>query len=471
MLPSLLPADFPRLGDVAVDARVMLFAVLVSMAASVACGLLPARFARRLDVAESLSDGGTAPLGGGMRSTTVRARTIIMAAQVAIACVLLVGASLLTRSFVALLHVDRGYNPRNLLTARIPLPAGFSVERRTELLDILVSRLRAMPGVSEAAFGNALPLLSSGGFRAFTMRPPANPSVEIDVNATQRVVSPGYFAALGLRLKAGRVLADADTMTSPLAIVVNQSFAARYLGARPVGAIVPNLGMCRGDNDRWEVVGVVDDMRQGGVAGISGWNDAPQPELFMPYRQVGCAAAVPDPIFVIRTTGDPAPYTAALRGFLRESAPTLALDSVMTMEERVTTNLAQPRLYAVVLVGFGAFALVIAGVGMFGVLSYSVAQRSREIGIRTALGARPADIVALVVRQVAVIWAGGIAAGLWVAFAVSRSLTTVLYGVNPHDFATFIAVPAILAVVTAIACVVPARRAARVDPLKVLRAG
>ena len=143
----------------------------------------------------------------------------------------------------------------------------------------------------------------------------------------------------------------------------------------------------------------------------------------------------------------------------------------MTMEERVMTNLATPRLYAVVLAGFGAFALAIAGVGMFGVLSYSVAQRSREIGIRTALGARPADIVALIVRQVAVIWAGGIAAGLWVAFAVSRSLTTVLYGVNPHDFATFIAVPAILAVVTAIACVVPARRAARVDPLKVLRAG
>lgn len=463
-LPSILPAGFPRLDAVTVDAGVMLFAVLLSIAASVACGLLPALFARRLNVAESLADGGSAPLGGGTRSPTVRARTVIMAAQVAIACVLLVGASLLARSFVALLHVDRGYNPRNLLTARIPLPAGFSMERRTELLDTLVARLRAMPGVSDAAFGNALPLLSAGGFRAFTMRPPANPSVEVDVNATQHVVSPGYFAALGLRLRAGRVLADADTMTSPTVIVVNQSFAAKYLGARAVGAVVPNLGMCRGDNDRWEVVGVVDDMRQGAV------DDPPQPELFMPYRQVGCAAAVPDPILVVRTTGDPEPYTATLRGLLRELAPALALDSVMTMEERVMTNLAKPRLYAVVLAGFGAFALAIAGVGMFGVLSYSVAQRSREIGVRTALGARPADIVALVVRQVAVIWAGGIAAGLWLAFAVSRSLTTVLYGVNPHDLASFIVVPAILAIVTAIACVVPARRAARVDPLTALRA-
>jgi putative ABC transport system permease protein len=465
-LPSLLPAGFPRLLDVAVDARVMLFAVVVSIAASVACGLLPALFARRVNITESLADGGSAPLGGGTRSATVRARALIMAAQVAIACVLLVGASLLGRSFIALLHVDRGYDPRNVLTARIPLPADFSMERRTELLDTLVSRLRATPGVSEAAFGNALPLLASGGFQAFRMRSPANPAIDIDVNAVQRVVSAGYFAALGLRLKAGRVFADTDTMTSPLVVVVNRSFAAKYLGAPPVGAMVPSLGMCRGDNDRWQVVGVVDDMRQGGVP-VS--DEAAQAEVFIPYHQVGCAAAVTTPILVVRTADDPASHAGSVRGLLRELAPALALDSIMTMEDRVITNLAKPRLYAVVLVGFGAFALLIAAVGMFGVLSYSVAQRSREIGVRTALGAKPADIVALVVRQVALIWAGGIAAGLWLAFAVSRSLTQVLYGVDPHDLASFVVVPAILAIVTAVACIVPARRAARIDPLTALR--
>ena len=337
------------------------------------------------------------------------------------------------------------------------------MERRTALLDSLMTRLRAVPGVSETAFANALPLLSAGGFRAFRMRPPSDPSAEVDVNAMQRVVSPGYFAALGLRLVDGRTLAAGDTMTSPMVIVVNRSFAARYLGPRPVGAFVPNLGMCRGDNDRWAVVGVVDDMRQGSVF------DAPQPELFIPYAQAGCAAAVPDPILVIRTADDPGPYAATLKRLIREQAPALALDAVMTMDERVTTNLARPRLYAVVLAAFGAFALAIAGVGVFGVLSYSVAQRSREIGVRAALGARPADIVALVVGQVAAIGVCGLGVGLGTAFVLSRSLAAVLYGVQPHDHVSFLVVAAILAAVTALACVGPARRAARIDPLQVLR--
>jgi hypothetical protein len=306
-------------------------------------------------------------------------------------------------------------------------------------------------------------LLSAGGFRAFKMRPPTAPSTEIEVNAIERVVSPSYFAALDIRLTAGRALNDADTMTSPQVIVVNRSFAARYLGATPIGAIVPNLGMCRGDNDRWQVVGVVDDVQQSAVS------DPAQPELFIPFRQNGCPTAIPQPIVVIRTAGDPTAYVATLRSLLRAEAPSLALDSVMTMDERVMTMLAKPRLYAVVLVGFGVFALAIAGVGLYGVLSYSVAQRAREIGVRTALGAQPADIVALVLGQVAVIASAGIGVGVWVAFAVSRSLTTVLYGVNPHDAASFVAVPLLLVVVTAVACVVPARRAARVDPLKALR--
>ena len=182
----------------------------------------------------------------------------MMVGQLAISCVLLVLASLLGRTFIALLHADRGYDPRNLLTARIPLPAGFSSERRTQLLETLMTRLQAMPGVTDAAFANALPLLTSGGFRAFRMRPPLDPSVEVDVNAIQRVVSPGYFAALGLRVAAGRRFEDGDAMTSPMVIVVNRSFAAAYLGPSPLGAMVPN-SMCRGDHDRWKVVGVIDD--------------------------------------------------------------------------------------------------------------------------------------------------------------------------------------------------------------------
>jgi ABC-type antimicrobial peptide transport system permease subunit len=192
--------------------------------------------------------------------------------------------------------------------------------------------------------------------------------------------------------------------------------------------------------------------------------------MFLAYRQVmnGNARAF-DPLFVIRTREDPAPYVATLRALVSEQDPSLALDSVMTMEDRVMTSLARPRTYAVLLGVFAVLAAAIAGVGLFGVLAYSVAQRTREIGVRTALGARPGDIAALVLRQAFVMTLGGLAAGMWVAFAVGRSLSKFLYGVTGHDTITFVAVPGVLIALAAIACVIPARRAARVDPLRALR--
>jgi putative ABC transport system permease protein len=463
-VPALLPADFPRADEVAVDARAMLFALAVTLASSVTCGLLPAFQARRMNLVETLADS-AASAGLTLHSAAARARTAIIVGQIALSCVLLVGAVLLTRSFVALLHADRGYDPRNLLTAQLPVPTSLSLEQRMQLLERLAPRLQSVPGVTAAAFGNALPLLTSGGFHAFRMRPPIDPSREVDVNTIQRVVSPGYFAALGLRVIAGRTLADTDTMSAPQVIVVNRSFAAAYLGADAIGATVPNLGMCRGDHDRWQVVGVVDDMRQSGVG------EPPQPEIFLPYRQIGCEAAMRDPVIVMRTSADPSGYVATLRGIVRETAPLVALDSVMTMEERLTTSLAKPRLYAVVLSGFGAFALAMTAVGLFGVLSYSVALRAKEIGVRAALGARPASIVLLVLRQMTIITAAGLGIGLTAAAVAVRSISKALYGVAEHDLPTFAAVAVALAVISLLACVVPARRAATLDPIEVLRAG
>jgi putative ABC transport system permease protein len=463
MLPAILPADFPRLDDVAVDYRVLLFAVVISLAASVACGLMPAFDARRVDLAESLGDGGSQSRSS-VGTRTARIRTLIMAGQVAVACLLLVGASLLGRSFVALMNADRGYDPSNLLTARLPLPAAYSMERRVQVLDGIAGRLRGVAGVRDVAYGNALPLLTAGGFRAFKMRPPSDPSIEVDVNAIERVVSPGYFSALGLRLSAGRTLSETDTMTAPPVIVVNRSFAARYLGASPLGAMVPNLGMCRGNGDRWQVVGVVEDMRQGSVT------DTPQAELFLPFRQTGCTSAAADPIVIVRSSGDPVPYASILRDLVKQEAPALALDSVMTMDDRVMTSLARPRTYALLLAGFAAFALAIAGVGLFGVLSYSVAQRTREIGVRTALGAQARDIVRMVFREGLAITALGVVTGLLMSAAAARSLSTFLFGVTAFDATSFLVVPLVLAVVAVAACLVPARRAARVDPLQALRA-
>jgi hypothetical protein len=295
------------------------------------------------------------------------------------------------------------------------------------------------------------------------MRPPADPSVEVDVNVIERVVSPDYVNALGLRVVAGRALTSFDTATSSNVILASRSFATKYLGANPIGTFVPNLGMCRGNSDRWEVVGVLDDMLQGTTS------DQPQPELFLPARQIGCTGALAQAIVVLRTAADPLPYVTSLRNAVREQEPSLAVDSVMTMEDRVVKALAKPRLYAVVLAGFACSALAIAAVGLFGVVSYNVAQRSREIGVRTALGATPFDIVRLVLGQVAVVTAGGIGVGLFVAFALSRVLTTVLYGVKPHDIMSFAAVAVLLVCIAAVACLVPARSAARIDPLQVMR--
>jgi hypothetical protein len=266
-------------------------------------------------------------------------------------------------------------------------------------------------------------------------------------------------------------LSVADTSVSPPALVVNQSFARKYLGDRPIGFHIPQRGGRAGLRFRdtrtdWEVVGVVDDMRQDSV-------DAPlQPELFASFAQIapeGIRNLNVDPILVIRTAADPASYVPTLRTLVREEAPASALDSVMTMEDRVMTSLARPRLYAVVLVGFAVFALLIAGVGLFGVLSYTVALRTREIGVRTALGAQARDIVWLVLRQAAVIALIGIAVGLWTSFAVSRYVSAFVYGVGPHDALSFGAVSVLVVVVTVAACIVPARRAARVNPLEALR--
>lgn len=472
VLPWLLPDTFPRLDAVALDIGALSFALAVSILASVACGLLPAWHTRRLNLTEMLSEDGVASISGASRSPAARTRALVMAGQVAIACMLLVGATLLTRSFVAMVNADRGYDPVNVLTARLPLPAEFPAERRVQLLETLVERLGALPGVLHAAYSTGLPFVSAGGFAAFNMRSPRNPDVEIEVQAMQRLVSPEYFAAMRLRLVQGRTLSVDDTAATPPAIVVNRTFARQYIGDDPIGVRIPlpgpRAGSLRFANEQAdaEIVGVVEDMRQDGL------DAALQPEIFASLRQIPASSIrSSDPILVIRTTHDPTTYVPALRSLVHEEAPTVALDSVMTMEDRVMTSLEKPRLYVVVLAGFGVVALLIAGVGLFGILSFSVAQRTREIGVRSALGAQPRDIIGLVLRQALGIVGIGLIVGLCVALAGARALSAFLYGISPYDVLTFVVVSIVIAAIAAIACFVPARRAARVDPLTALRAG
>ena len=472
VLPWLLPDDFPRLDAVALDIRALSFALAVAILASVACGLLPAWHTRRLNLVETLSEDGVASISGAIRSPAARTRALIMVGQVAIACLLLVGATLLTRSFVAMLHAERGYDPVNVLTARLPLPPGFPAERRHQLLETLVERLRAVPGVTHAAYSTGLPLVTAGGFVAFNMRSPRDPDVEIEVQARLRLVSADYFAAMRLRLLEGRTLSAVDMAATTPAVVVNRTFARQYIGDAPVGVRIPlrgpRAGGLRFANEQAdaEIVGVVGDMRQDSVDG------AVQPEIFASLTQILPSGVRSfDPFLIIRTTADPTTYVPALRGLVHEQAPTLALDSVMTMEDRVMTSLEKPRLYAVVLAWFGVFALLVAGVGLFGVLSFSVAQRTREIGVRSALGAQAPDIVRLVLGQALWIIGIGMMVGFGAALAGVRLLSAFLYGISPHDAVTFVFVSIVIITTAAIACLVPARRAAKVDPLIALRAG
>jgi putative ABC transport system permease protein len=464
LLPTLLPADFPRVDDVGIDGIVVLFGLAVSVMTGIVFGVLPALRVRRLNLVQSLAEDGAAPVGGGIRSRTVRARMLIMTGQVAIACVLLVGTSLLGRSFIALIDADRGYEPSGVITSRLSLPAAmYTPEQSHSMLRQILDRLRSMPMVADAAFTSELPLTPGGSTSALTIRSRHADGGTILAQASPRVVAPRYFSALGMRIVAGRGFSDSDTETAPPAVVVNPAFARRYLDDSPLGEALP-MGLGYGQEQREAtVIGVVDDVRYPTAA------DSSQPELYYSYRQLGGRLTVPVVTLVVRTHGDPVALAPALRAVVREADAGLVPDAVMTMEDRMLTTLARPRLYAVLLGTFAALALAVAAVGLFGVLSYSVAQRSRELAVRTALGARRIDIAALVLRQGLAVTGAGLAAGLLGSLALMRSIETLLYGITVRDGVTYVAVPIVLLFVAAAACLVPARDAARIDPLRALR--
>ena len=464
LMPSVLPADFPRVNDLTMDSTIVLFALLVSVTTSVVVGFVPALRVRRLDLVVSLAEDGTSPVGAGSRSRAARARMLIMAVQVAIACVLLVGASLLGRSFIALVTADRGYDPSGILTARLSLAASvYTPERRYAIVDRILTRLAAMPGVTGAAMTSELPLTPGGSTSAFTLRSRHVDGGITTVQASPRIVSPRCFAVMGMRVIAGRGFAESDTDAAPPVVVVNRAFARRYLGDSALGARLPmGLGY-QTDDAEATVIGVVDDVRYVTAA------DSTQPEMYYTYRQFKGRVTVPGVTLLLRTVGDPRALAPAVRSAVREADEGLVPDAVALLEDRMLTTIARPRLYAILLGGFAMFALVVAAVGLFAVLSYAVAQRSRELAVRAALGAQPVDIIRIVLGQALAVTGVGLIAGLLGSLALARALGTLLYGITPHDGVTYAGVSAILIVVAAVASYAPARRAARLDPLQALR--
>jgi predicted permease len=466
-LPSLLPAGFPRADAIEVDARVLGFTLVLSAVTTIVCGVLPLLHARRLEIARSLGDGSAGSAGAG-RGRMAGVRAFVVASQVAATCVLVIGGFLLARSFQAQLSADRGYEPANLLTATIPFPTSYSVERKEQTLARILERLRQRPGITQAAVSTGLPLGSAGGFWVFKFPSPLRGGAEVDVETFRRVVTPGYFDALGIRIRAGRALNASDTAVAPRAVVVNRAFVTKYLDDVPIEKVVGmslGTGLMRTEKSRPEafIVGVADDMKQDRP------NDPPQSEIYVSFAQLPGINHGGQAFVVARTADDPLGYVEALRTGIREEDSTLALDAVMTMDQRVGNSLSRPRLYAVLFLGFAGFALVIAGAGLFGVLSHSVSQRSRELAVRTALGASRGAVVGVALKQMSVAMIAGVAVGLAASAALSNQLSPFVYGVSTRDWISFGVAPLVLAIVGVIACVVPARRVAQTDPVQVLR--
>lgn len=465
--PSVLPADFPRVTDVSFNLPVVLFAVAISIATSVLFGALPALRLRRLNLVNSLAEDGTSPAGAAGRTSVARARLMIVTAQIAAACVLLAGALLLGRSFSSLLQADRGYEPEAVISTRVVLPApAYTATRRSEVLTTMLDRLGKSPGVGSVAFTTELPLTPGGSTSAFTMPARDGASGTVTIQASPRIVSPGYFATVGLDILEGRSLADSDSESSEPVVVVNDTFRRRYLGATALGVKLPMALWGQNQNGDATIVGVSEDVRYVGATTPS------LAELYFSYRQLKAGIRLSSAWLLVRPSADSASASvpAVIKTSVLDADRTLALESMVTLEDRLLAgSLARPRLYARLIAGFAVLALVVTGVGLFGVLSYSVSQRTRELGVRAALGAARVDLVLLVVKQALVVAAVGVTAGVAAAIWLARFVSSLLYGITTGDVITYATVPIVIGLVAIVACFVPARRAAKLDPVKALR--
>ncbi|HYN85401.1 MAG TPA: ABC transporter permease [Pyrinomonadaceae bacterium] len=459
LMRGALPVDFPLAQSIGVDLRVLGFTLLVSLLTGVVFGLAPALQSTKADVNESLKEGARGASGGARRS---RVRSLLIVSEVALSLVLLIGAGLLFRSFLRLQAVELGFRPQSVLTFRLtPSGENFREDRQyTAFYEQVAERVRALPGVESVGLINTLPLVKgpTAGFRV-EGRPPLTRDKWAMVNF--RSVSPDYFQAAGVPVVKGRAFDARDDASAPRVILVNQSVARRdFPGEEPVGKRI-NFGATNPDGQpAWfEIVGVVADVRSLGLG------EEPTPEIYTSYLQDPFAGMS----FVVRSSVEPGGLVAGVREAVRQIDKAQPVSEVREMEQLVTEAAAQPRLNSLLLGLFAGLALLLAAAGIYGVMSYSVSQRTHEIGLRMALGAQKRDVLRLVVGQCIRFTLIGLALGLTCAFALTRVMATLLYGVDPTDPPTFAAGAALLMLVAVLSCYLPARRATKVDPLVALR--
>lgn len=447
-------ASIPRLGEVRVDLATLAFTLAASTLAGLLFGLVPAVHANRVDLHESLKEGGRALSGRGSRT-----RAMLVATQVALSLVLLVGAGLLLKSIARLQQVDLGFDPDRVLTARVTLPEVRypKPEQQVAFFDAALSQLRALPGVSAVGAINWLPLsgLSSATGFWFASRPMPRPGEKLGTDV--RAVDPGYFRTMRISLLQGRPLQPTDGPRQPRAVVVSESFVQRYLpGEEPLGQRVV---MPWGDTLTATIVGVVADVKHTGIDSVVG------PTTYWPMAQFPSSFMT----LVLRTSGDPSALTSAVAARVHAIDPELAVAEIRPLEAYLGDYLARRRFSMTLLAGFAGLALVLTAVGLYGVMAYSVVQRTRELGIRVALGASRDSVLQAVLLRGLQLVAAGVLAGVIAALLFTRVLGTLLYGVSPTDPLVFGIIVGLLVLVGAVSSYAPARRATRVDPMVALR--
>ncbi|HYY99651.1 MAG TPA: FtsX-like permease family protein, partial [Pyrinomonadaceae bacterium] len=454
------PANLPRMKEVGLDSSVVLFTVGITLLTSVVFGLAPAVQASKADVTDALKEGGRGRAGG---ASGGRLRAALVASELALALVLLIGAGLLVKGFWLLRSVEPGFEPRRLLTMRVELPEARykEIPPQTEFRRRVLEELDSLPG-TEAAMVSELPLGGSSLTHNFAIegRPLA---VGDEPELYSRSVGGDYFRVMHIPLRAGRDLTPQDREGAPLVGVVNESFAREYFpNASPVGARVRWVRM-EGAPQWITVVGVVGDVKHFGL-------DQPEASaIYTPYAQSQQAWKRWMFLVVRSDAVDPAALVGAVKARVWSVDSQIPLTKVLTMEEVAATSVAGRRFQTALLGVFALVALALAAVGIYGLISYSVGQRTHEIGVRMALGAGRRDILGLVVRQGLALACAGLAAGLAGSFALTRLLAGIVYGVSPTDPATYAALSLFLLLVALLACYLPARRATKVDPMEALR--
>jgi predicted permease len=453
--------QLPRLDEVQIDARVLGFTLLVSVLTAMLFSLLPVLKAARPDVNDILKAGAkTATSGGSLRLW----RDLLVVAEVALGLVLLIGAGLMMRSFSSLMNVNPGFDPKNVLTGRISLTRASyeNTEERVRYVNQTLERLRALPGVESAAFVAPMPFSGGnvGGDFQIEGRPKPEPGQEPGANV--RSVTAEYFQSIKIPLRQGRYFTEQDKRGGVGAAIINETLAARYFpNEDPIGKYISDIGANQneGDPERWEIVGVVGDIHH------SSLTKAATPELYLPFQQNSWSWGN----FFVRTTNDPAALTRSFTETIRSGDKSVPVANVQPLTEAISETVAQARFYTLLFTLFGATGLLLTLTGIYGVISYTVAQQTQEIGIRMALGAQGRDVLKLIIGQGLVLASIGIGIGLVAALGVTRLMQSLLFNVSATDPLTYACVAAALALVALAACYFPARRAAKVDPLVALR--